>query len=163
MRKVEPKTMDDRAFRDIVGNFSTGVTVITTENNLLEPIGFTANSFTSLSLNPKLVLFNIDKKSSLYKSFMDAEHFAINILANDQIDLSKKFSKSGIDRFDGVDYYKDITGSPILQGSLAYLDCKIQNRYEGGDHTIVIGEVLSADTQPNSPLVFFQGKYLEVK
>ncbi len=163
MEKISLKTIDDRAFRNIVGNFCTGVTIITTQNDALQPVGFTANSFTSLSLNPKLVLFNIDKKSSSYTTFASAEHFAINILSEDQIDLSKQFSKSGVDRFEGVDYTKDVTGSPILQGSLAYLDCKVKDHYEGGDHTIVVGEVLSADAQPGKPLLFFQGKYLEIK
>lgn len=163
MGKTEIKTIDDRAFRNIVGNFCTGVTIITTQNDSSQPIGFTANSFTSLSLNPKLVLFNIDKKSTSYTAFVSADHFAINILSDDQIDLSKQFSKSGVERFEGVAYTKDVTGSPILQGSLAYLDCKVKNLYEGGDHTIVVGEVLSANSLPGNPLLFFQGKYSEIK
>lgn len=162
MKKFETKSMDDRTFRDIVGNFCTGVTIITTMNEDLQPIGFTANSFSSLSLNPKLVLFSIDKNASTYKGFMNAHHFAVNILSNNQIDLSKQFSKRGINRFEGVNFSKDVTGSPILNDSLAYLDCKITNFYEGGDHTIVIGEVLSAEAIEGKPLVFFQGKYIDI-
>jgi 3-hydroxy-9,10-secoandrosta-1,3,5(10)-triene-9,17-dione monooxygenase reductase component len=162
MKKTEMKPMDDRAFRDIVGNFCTGVTIITTMNEDLQPIGFTANSFSSLSLNPKLVLFCIDKNASTYKDFMNTPHFAVNILSTNQIDLSKQFSKRGIDRFEGVNFSKDVTGSPILNDSLAYLDCKITNYYEGGDHTIVIGEVLSAKATEGKPLAFFQGKYIDI-
>ncbi|SER86626.1 flavin reductase family protein [Psychrobacillus sp. OK032] len=162
MKKMEIQPMDDRAFRDIVGNFCTGVTIITTMNGDLQPIGFTANSFSSLSLNPKLVLFSIDKNASTYKDFMNTEHFAVNILSTNQLDLSKQFSKRGINRFEGVNFTKDVTGSPILNGSLAYLDCKITNFYEGGDHTIVIGEVLSADAREEKPLAFFQGKYIDI-
>lgn len=160
MGQVENGVLDARAFRDVVGNFSTGVTVITTKNVENHPIGFTANSFTSLSLSPKLVLFSIDKNSSTYNQFLKTSGFAINILANDQLNISKQFSKSGIDRFEGVAYFEEASGSPVLPDSLAYIDCKVTNHYDGGDHTIIIGEVLSAKADPSKePLIFFQGKY----
>lgn len=162
MTKVDKqRILDDRTFRNIVGNFTTGVTVITTKDGN-KPVGFTANSFTSLSLNPKLVLFCLDKKASSYQTFMEAEHFAINILASDQIDISKQFATSGIDRFQGIVYKEAVTGSPILKGVLAYIDCKLDKRVDGGDHTIFIGEVLAGDEDlSKQPLIFYQGKYLE--
>ncbi|SFD43398.1 NADH-FMN oxidoreductase RutF, flavin reductase (DIM6/NTAB) family [Lentibacillus persicus] len=161
MVKLENDVLDPRAFRNVVGNFSTGVTVITTKNEVGNPIGFTANSFTSLSLDPKLVLFNIDKNSSNYDVFMNTNYFAINVLASDQTGISKQFSTRGIDRFEGVAYFEDTSGSPILPETIAYLDCKVSTHYEGGDHIIVIGEVLSGEANPNKePLIFFKGKYL---
>ncbi|WP_085991182.1 flavin reductase family protein [Oceanobacillus senegalensis] len=163
MSEIGNEVMDARDFRDIVGNFSTGVTVITTKNGEQKSIGFTANSFTSLSLNPKLVLFSIDKKSSTYNEFMETKHFAINILASDQVDVSKQFSKRGVDRFEGVAFYEDASGSPILPDTLAYLDCKVTDHCAGGDHTIVIGEVLSGKADPEKePLIFFKGKYVNL-
>ena len=93
---------------------------------------------------------------------MEAEHFAINILASDQIDISKQFATSGIDRFQGIVYKEAVTGSPILKGVLAYIDCKLDKRVDGGDHTIFIGEVLAGDEDlSKQPLIFYQGKYLE--
>ncbi|MFC2948045.1 flavin reductase family protein [Virgibacillus sediminis] len=163
MSKLESEVLDARAFRNTVGNFTTGVTIITTKNKEGHPIGFTANSFSSLSLDPQLLLFSIDKKSSTYQDFMNTEGFVVNILASDQIALSKQFATSGIDRFSGVSYYEDASGSPVLPDTLAYLDCKVANLFDGGDHTIVVGEVLSGSTAPDKkPLIFFKGKYLEV-
>ncbi|MDA3129975.1 flavin reductase family protein [Aliibacillus thermotolerans] len=141
MSRTTNDVMDSREFRNIVGNFATGITVITTKSKET-PMGFTANSFTSLSLEPKLVLFHIDKGSSNYNVFMETDHFAVNILANDQMDVSKQFAQKDVDRFAGIDYEEKVTGSPVLTGTLAYLDCKVVNRYDGGDHTIVIGEVV---------------------
>lgn len=163
MNKVENALLDERTFRNIVGNFATGVTIITTKRNDKKPIGFTANSFTSLSLNPKLVLFCLDKNSSSYETFMNSNAFAVSILTKEQKDLSKQFATHGIDRFKGVNYFEDITGSPIISGSLAYLDCKVNNLVDGGDHTIIIGEVLSGQEDlTKEPLIFYHGKYLNV-
>lgn len=160
MSHAPNEVMDSREFRNIVGNFATGVTVITTKIKGT-PIGFTANSFTSLSLEPKLVLFNIDKGSSNYDAFMDTDHFAVNILAHDQMDVSKQFAQKDVDRFAGIDYEEKVTGSPVLTGTLAYLDCKVANRYDGGDHTIIIGEVVDGkETSEKEPLIFYKGKYL---
>jgi 3-hydroxy-9,10-secoandrosta-1,3,5(10)-triene-9,17-dione monooxygenase reductase component len=154
--------MDAREFRNIVGSFCTGVTVITTCYSE-KWVGMTANSFTSLSLNPMLVLFNIDKQSSTYEEFLATDSFAVNVLAATHEYLSRQFSRHGIDRFEGVPFYQDVTGSPILNGVVGYLDCKVWKRYDGGDHTIVIGEVLSGNVADEAPLAFFKGKYVDVK
>ncbi|MGJ9457846.1 flavin reductase family protein [Oceanobacillus sp. CF4.6] len=160
MNQVQSKVMDSRVFRNLVGNFGTGVTIITTKNNEGKPIGFTANSFASLSLDPQLILFSIDKGSSNYEEFMNAECFSINILAEDQIDLCKQFATKGIERFAGVGYYECATGCPILPDTLAYIDCKITELVDGGDHTIIIGEVMSGNVNSSKqPLIFFQGQY----
>src|SRR5690625_4767871 len=111
--------MDQKRFREICGSFTTGVTVVTTKVEKGRPVGMTANSFTSLSLAPPLILFNIDKGASLYNTFMETDYLAINILSKEQQDLSKQFSSRGIDRFEGVEYWEDETGSPILSDVLA--------------------------------------------
>lgn len=152
--------MDPRTFRDIAGRFATGVTVITTIDSSGNPVGMTVNSFTSLSLDPLLVLFNIDKKATLYDEFMKTESFGVNILCREQEELSNHFSKRGIDRFDGVTYTQDVTGAPILNGVLAYIDCTVTKRFEGGDHTIVLGEVQGGQWYDKEPLLFYGGKYM---
>lgn len=154
--------MNQRKFRDICGSFATGVTVVTTKGKNDKPIGMTANSFTSLSLEPPLVLFNIDKKASLYNDFMTNNCFAVNILSSDQQELSRKFSKRGVDRFQGVSYTEDITGAPILIDTLGYFDCLIKERVDSGDHIIVIGEVQNGELGDGKPLVFYQGKYTQI-
>lgn len=153
--------MDSREYRNIAGNFCTGVTVITTcvSGRL---VGMTANSFTSLSLDPMLVLFNIDKGSSTYQDFLKADGFAVNMLSSAQEHLSRQFARHDIDRFNGVDFHEDVTGSPILDETLGHFDCKVWKLYDGGDHTIVIGEVLSGQSVEKSPLAFFGGKYVNV-
>jgi len=154
--------MEQKRFREICGSFTTGVTVVTTKDERGNPVGMTANSFTSLSLDPPLILFNIDKGASLYETFMKTDSLAINILSKEQQSLSKQFASSGIDRFDGVQYCKDKTGAPILSGVLAYFDCEIEHRYDGGDHTIIIGKVVSGDSEDGEPLVFYKGNYKEL-
>lgn len=152
--------MDQRTFRDISGTFATGVTIITSIDKDSNPIGMTANSFTSLSLSPSLVLFNIDKNASLYNDFMETDCFAVNILAADQAYLSKQFSKKGIDRFAGVDYEGITTGAPVLKDVIGYFDCHVKDRLDGGDHVIMIGEVKGGQARAGNPLVFYRGKYI---
>lgn len=153
--------MEQRTFRDISGTFATGVTVMTSKDKYSNPIGMTANSFTSLSLSPTLVIFNIDKKASLYNHFMETGCFAVNILAADQEYLSRQFSQRDIDRFEGVDYKEDITGAPVLKDVIGYFDCTVKDRLDGGDHIIIIGEVKGGRASAGSPLVFYRGKYIQ--
>ncbi|MFC7394133.1 flavin reductase family protein [Scopulibacillus cellulosilyticus] len=155
--------MDQRQFRDISGSFATGVTVITTKSECGHPIGMTANSFTSLSLNPPLILFNIAKSSSLYDAFMKSNIFAVNILSAEQENLSRQFSKKNIDRFEGIGYEEDVTGSPILKDVLGYFDCVVKSRYDGGDHTIIIGETKNGAVKDGDPLIFYRGKYARLE
>ncbi|WP_158555817.1 flavin reductase family protein [Peribacillus glennii] len=154
--------MDQRKFRDISGSFATGVTVVTTKNEKGHPVGMTANSFTSLSLDPPLVIINVDKKSSLYTEFLNAESFAVNILSSEQEDISRRFSTKNIDRFEGISYEEDVTGSPILKDVIGYFDCDIVKHYDGGDHTILIGETKGGNIGSGEPLIFYRGKYQHV-
>lgn len=154
--------MESRKFRDISGSFATGVTIITTKNEEGVPVGMTANSFTSLSLDPPLVLINVDKKSSLYSAFIQAESFAVNILSSSQEELSRRFSTRNIDRFEGVGFEEDATGAPILPNVIGYFDCEKVQQYDGGDHVIIIGKTKSGEVREGEPLLFFKGKYRNI-
>ena len=155
--------MDQRRLRDIAGSFATGVTVVTSRANDGTPIGMTVNSFTSLSLDPPMVLVTIAKRASLYADFMRAESFAVNVLCAEQEGLSRTFAAKGIDRFAHLDYRQQATGAPVLDGVLGYFDCKVTERYEGGDHIILVGEVVDGDVNEGQPLLFFKGQYASIQ
>ncbi|MDP9373763.1 MAG: flavin reductase family protein [Chloroflexota bacterium] len=152
--------MDGRRFREIAGSFPTGVTVITTRDQAGRPVGMTMNSFSSLSLEPLLIMYSIAKAASLYRAFMTSDIFAVNILAACQEDLARQFAQKGVDRFAGVVYTEDQTGAPILPGALGYFDCRMVMRHQGGDHTIVVGEVVGGDVREGNALTFYRGRYL---
>ncbi|MET0362988.1 MAG: alpha/beta fold hydrolase [Sphingobium sp.] len=155
---------DPRLLREALGCFGTGVTVITTVTPDGEPIGFTANSFTSVSLDPPLVLFCIARKSANLPVFEAAAGFAINILHIGQQPTSNRFARPSDSRFDGIDWeIRSEGGSPILIGSRASLDCRTHAIHDGGDHLIVVGEVKQADFEPHrDPLLYLGGKYHRV-
>lgn len=155
--------MDPRKFRDISGTFATGVTVITTRGTNDHPVGMTANSFSSLSLSSSLVLINIGKDASLYHSFMRTEYFAVNILSAVQEAMSRQFFRKNIDRFEGAACEEDVTKAPILKDTLAYFDCIVLHRYDGGDHTVIIGETKSGKERDGDPLLFYKGKYVGIQ
>jgi flavin reductase (DIM6/NTAB) family NADH-FMN oxidoreductase RutF len=149
-------------FRRAMGRFTTGVTIITTR--LGEDLhGMTANAVTSLSLDPLLVLVCVDKTADTHDILSKAGVFAVNILNKDQSEISDRFAKK---EFDGAHGLEDlphtfaVTGAPIIDGSLAYLDCRTVTEHHGGDHTIFIGEVLEAkELSEAEPLVFYRGNY----
>jgi len=145
--------------RRVMGHFATGVTVITTISKEGEPFGLTANSFTSVSLDPPLVLICVDKKAESYPHFEESRVFTVNILNNEQEALSRRFAVSGGDKFRGVAYHPGFNGVPILDGALAYLECKLHSVADGGDHTVYVGEIEQAETIEGKPLLFFRGGY----
>lgn len=151
---------DKRDFRTALGQFPTGVTVITTIDENGEPIGCTASSFNSVSVEPALVLWSVDKGAFSAKIFEKAEHFTVNILSEEQMDISNKFAGRGEDKFKDVSYSKGLGDSPLLEGCGAQFECKTWNVYEGGDHLIIVGEVMEySHDVALSPLVFSQGNY----
>ena len=154
-------TIDPREFRDTVGHFATGITIITTCQEDGTPVGLTANSFTSLSLDPPMVLFCLDSNVASFEAFRAGGHFAVNILSEKQQHLSSRFAKSGPEKWEGVAFDAGHTGSPILPGSLACMECKVSSISEGGDHVIVIGEVIRMErTQEDvMPLLYYRGGY----
>jgi flavin reductase (DIM6/NTAB) family NADH-FMN oxidoreductase RutF len=146
--------------RRVLGSFVTGVTVVTTTDGEGGFHGVTANSFSSVSLDPPLVLWSQAVKSHSHPAFFKAEHFAVNILAEDQIELSKRFAKSSQAKFAGIDVDIGSDGVPLLRGCSARLQCRVVSRVPGGDHTIFVGEVLAIDRAERKPLVFGNGQYL---
>lgn len=150
---------DPRAFRNAMGGFATGVTVVTTMVEQV-PIGVTANSFASVSLDPPLVLVCLGKALGCLDAFSDTERFAINVLRSDQRELSVRFATKGVDRFEGTDWEISETNTPMIKSALANIECSKHAELDYGDHTIFIGEVLRAKCDPtHEPLLYFGGEY----
>jgi flavin reductase (DIM6/NTAB) family NADH-FMN oxidoreductase RutF len=154
--------IDKNELRRVMGHFATGVTVITTRAGDGKPYGLTANAFTSVSLEPPLLLVCVDKKAESYPFFEQSKVFTVNILADGQEALSRRFAVSGGPKFEGVSYRMGANGAPILDGTLGYIECTLYAAYEGGDHTIYLGEVQEAETAERKPLLFFRGGYREL-
>ncbi|MGO9266898.1 MAG: flavin reductase family protein [Candidatus Binataceae bacterium] len=145
--------------RRVMGHFATGVTIITTVSKDGVPFGLTANAFTSVSLDPPLLLISVDKKAESFPHFEGSKVFTVNVLSEEQEVLSRKFAVSGGDKFQGVAYRMGANGVPILDGILAYLECKLYATYDGGDHTLFLGEIEQAETREVKPLLFYRGGY----
>ena len=149
---------DTRAFRNALGHFPTGVTVMTAAAGGRR-VGVTVNSFSALSLDPPLILWSIIKGSSSYPVFEAASHFAVNILAHDQIALSQRFARPAEDRFDGIELAEGAGAAPLLPGTCGQLECARHRILDGGDHWILLGRVLSFRTDSHAPLLFHKGGY----
>lgn len=150
-----------RHFRDVLGRFCTGVTVVTSMSNG-EPVGMTCQSFSSVSLSPPLVLFCPAKTSRAWPLMRAAGHFCVNLLADDQVDISNGMATKGAEKFDGVSWSPSKTGAPMLDGILGYVDCTIHQVHEAGDHYIVVGKVQDLGFgDAEDPLLFYKGKYGE--
>ncbi|MCV2866538.1 flavin reductase family protein [Albidovulum sediminicola] len=152
---ITPET--ERAFRDVLGQFATGVVVVTATGPR-GPVGITANSFTSVSVDPPLVLWCAAKRSERFESFLRADHYAIHVLAADQLPLCRRFARSGQD-FAELGTELTPEGQPLLPGCLARIDCLAQARHDGGDHAILVGRVLRATLREGDPLLFWRGRY----
>ena len=154
--------IEKNELRRVMGHFATGVTVITSIRSSGEMHGLTANAFTSVSLIPPLLLVCIDKKAESYPCFDESKIFTVNVLSSDQEALSRRFAVTGGEKFEGVSYKIGANGAPILDGVLAFLECKVTQKIDGGDHTIYIGEIEQAETKEGKPLLFFRGGYREL-
>ncbi len=148
--------------RQILGKFLTGVTVVTTLDQHDVPVGFTANSFTSVSLDPPLVLVCIAQSAGLAPVFRRASSFAINILSTDQEATSNSFARKDADRFAKVDWQSKVTGSPVITGCAAWLDCEMYEKIIAGDHIILIGRIKDAEKTLKHPLGYYQGRYCAI-
>ncbi|MEJ7927683.1 flavin reductase family protein [Sphingobium sp. AN641] len=152
--------IEGRFFRQILGHYPTGVCVVTTVESDGRGAGMVVGSFTSVSLHPPLVAFFPDKSSTSWPRIEATGRFCVNILADDQEDLCRTFSRPSEDRFAGVSHRLSANGSPILDGALAWIDCTLHAVHEAGDHYIVLGEVQALDTERDGrPLLFFKGGY----
>lgn len=160
MPQSEP--IDSKLFRQLLGCFPTGVAIITTHTADGKPVGLTCNSFSSVSLEPPLVLFSLRKASSLLGTFVEADTFAINILSQSQDALSGRFASSRIaDKFEGVAWRPGPLGTPLIDDCLASFECRVHARHEAGDHDIFIGEVKHMTTgSADHALVFYKGAYM---
>ena len=151
--------VDVRVLRNCFGKFATGITVITALAPDGTKIGLTVNSFSSLSLDPPMILWSLDKRSNSLDALKNASHFAVNVLASDQMDISNNFARPGEDKFKDVDLVDSAFGLPLLAGTVAHLVCKNVGTYEGGDHLIFIGEVEHFDACDKKPLLYSNGQY----
>jgi len=151
---------DGRDLRRAFGNFATGVTIVTTLDAQGKPCGFTANSFTSVSIDPPLLLVSIARSAFGCEVFTAAKGFAVNILARDQRELSNRFAAAGTDKFAGLDWQGKEGGSPIIDGVVAWFDCSHHQQVDAGDHIILIGRVLDYAYNTHTPLGFCRGAYV---
>lgn len=150
---------DSRAFRDALGSFATGVTIVTAIDAEGRDVGLTASSFNSVSLDPPMILWSLARSSQNMEAFREAAHFAVHILAADQEPLSNRFAKSGTDKFADVPLERGEDGVPLLTGCSARFECSTAYQYEGGDHIIFVGEVTRFDRYERPPLLFHGGRY----
>ena len=146
-------------FRTALRSFAAGVTVVTTRDQKGRPSGLTASAFTSVSLDPPLVLVCVDHSATAHPDFRARGWFAVNVLRREQEALSRRFAVSGGDKFTGIPCHEGKSGLPLLDGALATLECRIVEAHEAGDHTIFIGQVESASVAGGRPLVYFHGAY----
>lgn len=151
---MENKLDQVASFKAAMGNYPTGVTVVTAYNSDGNPMGLTVNSFASVSLEPLLILWSIDKRVYSYEEFLKVDKFTVNILAADQGDICNLFASKVEDRFAECEWYKSELHLPVLSNSLATLECKVFNKVEAGDHTIMIGEVLHIQNATKEPLLY---------
>lgn len=152
--------MDSRDFRNALGCFATGVTVVTTLAVDGRPVGLTANAFSSVSLDPPLVLFCLDKGTMSFDAFRSGAGFAVNVLEETQQMLSVRFADTASDKWNGIAYETWETGAPILEGCVANLDCSTEAVHDAGDHIIVVGRVLRLRYDKEArPLLYYRGRY----
>lgn len=144
--------------RKTLGCFPTGVAVITTTTEAGEPVGVTVNSFSSVSLEPPLILWSLARKAWSMPHFTGAKSFAVNILASHQDDICHVFSRNVEDRFAGISWHRGLDGLPILDDTVATLQCQQWARYDGGDHEIFVGQVLECRNKGHAPLIFCRGR-----
>jgi flavin reductase (DIM6/NTAB) family NADH-FMN oxidoreductase RutF len=146
-------------FRRVLGHFAAGVTVVTTTDGEGRPTGLTATAFTSVSLDPPLILICVSQKSQSYPALLERRQFAVNFLRLEQEDISRRFATTRLDKFDGVAYRMSALTLPILTEALAHVECVTVNQHIEGDHTILIGRVEACETAPGEPLLYFRGQY----
>nr|WP_273544988.1 flavin reductase family protein [Heliomarina baculiformis] len=158
---IDAVPFDPKALRAAFGSFATGVTVVTTYDKSGRAVGFTANSFTSVSLDPAILLVCLGKTSSNYETFTSADRFGVNILSSDQTDISTRFATRGLkDRFAGIDWQAAPDGAPLIEGCAARFDCSVHECIDAGDHVILMGRIERFDSHERHPLIFAEGRYL---
>jgi len=153
------QALDAGALRAALGGFATGVTIVTCRAANGMPVGLTVNSFNTLSLEPPLVLWSLRLASPSLSAFDAARHFAVNVLAESQVDLSRRFASATSAKFDEGLWGEGVAGVPVLAGCAATLECELASHQAAGDHRLYLGRVVAAASQPVSPLVYHRGRY----
>jgi 3-hydroxy-9,10-secoandrosta-1,3,5(10)-triene-9,17-dione monooxygenase reductase component len=158
-------TIDPRAFRDVLGHFASGITIVSGIDDD-GPIGFTCQSFYSVSMDPPLISFSVMKTSTTYPRIRRTGRFAVNVLSHDQDAVSSQFARSGTDKWAGVSWAPTAAGDPVIHDTLMWVDCEIWAEHEAGDHLIVIGRVVEMSPSHwhrREPLLFFKGAYRHLR
>jgi 3-hydroxy-9,10-secoandrosta-1,3,5(10)-triene-9,17-dione monooxygenase reductase component len=165
MEATSVATFDPRAFRDTLGHFASGITVITGIDSD-GPIGFTCQSFYSVSMDPPLISFSVMTSSTTYPRIRDEGRFAVNVLSQHQNEISSQFARKGADKWAGVPQSTTRAGIPVIEDTAMWLDCEIRAEYEAGDHYIVVGEMIEMsppEWHRHDPLLFFKGSYRHLR
>ena len=158
MRDPEP-VIEPAEFRHALGCFATGVAVVTTLGDRAAPVSMTINSFNSVSLTPPLILWSLARSAQSFAAFCEHGGFAINVLADDQLEFCKQFARPSSNKFAGIRYRRGYMGVPLIKGAAARLECRAYARYPGGDYQIHVGEVVSISASEKPPLVFHRGQF----
>jgi flavin reductase (DIM6/NTAB) family NADH-FMN oxidoreductase RutF len=156
---VSAPEIDPAQFRQLLGRFATGVTILTVVSPDGRPIGMTANSLSSVSLRPPLISVCVDREADMHGAILKTGEFVVNVLSSPQETLARRFSDEHDDRFDGVGYHLSPDGLILLDGALAHIECHRHAHYPAGDHTIVVGKVVGGATSDGRPLLFYRGGY----
>jgi flavin reductase (DIM6/NTAB) family NADH-FMN oxidoreductase RutF len=156
------EVLDKAQYRAALGRFVTGVAVVTTTNPNGQRVGLTISSFNSVSLDPPLVLWSLANKAPSLAAFSAAGRFAVNVLASSQMDLALQFSRARPDKFEGVEIEAGVQDLPLLRGAIATFECRVSEKFEGGDHTIFLGLVERIRFFDDKPLVYYRGQFSEL-
>jgi flavin reductase (DIM6/NTAB) family NADH-FMN oxidoreductase RutF len=151
--------MQHEMFRKLAGHWLTGVSVVTTLDQDGKPVGMTMSAVTSLSLNPPQFLICVDNRARTLAAIVASGHFCINYLRQDQESLASAFARRGEDRFAALAHRIEHTGSPVIEGAIAFIECKVNGVHAGGDHTIIVGDAVNGDAPGGEPLAYFRGSY----
>lgn len=156
--RADLRPCDPALYRAVMGSFPTGVTVMTAGGDGLR-CGVTASSFNTVSLDPPLILWSLGLKAPSLANFRESGHFAVNVLAAGQKDIALQFARPAADKFAGIETFTGVTGAPLIRGALAHVECRVWSRYPGGDHEIMLGEVVALRRGDGAPLVFSGGAF----
>jgi len=160
--KFDGNGTQHRDFRDTLGQFATGVTVITSGAASARPFGITVNSFSSVSLDPPLILWCLERSTYIADQFLNCRHFAVNVLAGDQKDVALRFASTDDDKFDGMATQTGLHDIPLISGAVAHFECALEHTYAGGDHVILVGRVERFAQADGNPLIFHRGQLTEL-
>ena len=156
------RPLDEARYRETLGHFASGITIVTALQGET-PTGVTCQAFSALSLDPPLIVLGAGNRSTSWPSIIEAGTFCVNVLASDQEALARIFATSGANKFEGVGWSTSVSGAPVLDGILAYVDCAVESILAAGDHQLVIGRVLDLGTNVGHPLLFHRGGFAELR